>query len=304
MMAGRILPEKPLVGKVTNHHTVITPEGDEIALPPDYQSGAERESAPPPCSWSGYDPPDCSGNTGAFRRVYNPNFVSGGDGYVTTYDNSLTLPPNIGEDEGGDTGYDYIEGWPASGPDETLGSNSEGGIYFVPACLTGTGPCADDGGVHNAYYRAYVAEPGGEYYYGTHHFTPGDTMLIDVSAGDSTSGNANHIGVIVYDTSCPTTENCNDLFLLADYGWTGPCCIMARMTTIAQDGGDNFTSGEEYGPQQWYSADLGGGTNPYGYQCWPKDESRVIVDFDSETQETDTIDLHTGTAGPSCPPSP
>ena len=83
-------------------------------------------------------------------------------------------------------------------------------------------------------------------------------------------------------------------------GWVESCCIIARMSAIAQESND-FTNSDDFGPAVWSSVVQGVGSEggnpddppfvPAGYQDWPNDTTRILVDFTDADDETDTIDL-------------
>ncbi len=252
---GRIsIHHKSYSPRLTDHHTMILADGSEVALPPDFGDGlADRfsmrlaGSTDPACGWTGNNPPPCSDNTGAFRRVYGGPGLSGANATIVggTFEN----PSNST-----DQGYIYIEGWHA--PSTT---NSEAGVFL------------NQGG-----YYFYTSTPQtGLQVVNSPHFPVGDTMQLFVASGNAGKG---FIAVTLWDSSCGKLgdPNCT---IEADpdaNGWLGNCCIFGRMSTIAQQG-DDFTDGSEFGPSVWSDVQQSTGTTgpvnfvPAGYQRYPKD---------------------------------
>jgi len=260
---------------ITDHRTMILADGSEVALPPDYgDSLAGRSnlrlmgSTVPACGWSGNNPPPCSDNTGAFRRVYSGPGLSGADATIVggTIENPNGAP---------DQGYIYIEGW--TSPNTT---DSEAGIFLNQA----------------GYYFYYSTPQTGMKVVSSPHFPVGDTMQLFVSSGSKCC----FIAVTLWDSTCGKLgdPNCTIEVDPNANGWVGNCCIMARMSTIGQRDGDDFTDGTEFGPSVWSGVQQSTGTTgpvkfvPAGYQRYPKDTSKVIVQFQDADDETDTIDLH------------
>lgn len=297
LVSGRIRPKSNgIAGRVTNHHTVIGPDGSEIPLPPDFPSKLISNMS---CSWVGTTPPNCD-NNGAFRRVYSLPYGGAGSANIVGSNSTLTMPPNSGLKSGADTGYIYFEGWP--GPRTT---NSEAGLVFYPACAIAV--CLPY--AVYPHYVAYLAIPkkgGTEYYFGTNYYSPGDYMALYISpvTGTCIYSGKDCIAVTVQDLTCGSANDpaCIDKFVKVDSGWYNRCCILARMTTIAQNGGNDFTNNEAFGPADWSNAYMNGGTaNPAGTQCWPNDSTKVIVQWYGEIQENDFIYLHSGSGGGPCP---
>jgi hypothetical protein len=130
---------------------------------------------------------------------------------------------------------------------------------------------------------------------GTNFYNPGDSM--EVAVASAGSGETAALYVVVEDL----TTSAYDSFgppQTDSAGWTGNCCVMARMTTIAQSG-DNFGDGNLFGPIDWTEEDLDSGS--YGTQCYPNNANIIEVSgfSDDPWQETDTIDL-SGASGGSC----
>jgi hypothetical protein len=259
-----------------------TPSGDGGVLVP---------AASTTCSitkWSGSAPPPCD-TTGPFRRAYSPGAYSGMSAYIQ-------LPStNSGMPKGSTTvvGYVYVEAWPGVNT-----SNSEYGLQYSAT---------------NNWYTQYIKSDGhGDTNANTKakSFRPGDKFVIEVqelsyAAGMCTSPPCFGGEVIDSNPTCESSGfDCYDSWVInSDPAYVINCCFWARMTSIAQSAGNNFTDGFEFKNIAWSGAELGkypgqiglplkfsSWTNG-GAQDWPNDTTRIIVSSYSVTSETDSIDL-------------
>jgi hypothetical protein len=272
LLAGRLPPDPDVYHpKITKHHTMILRDGTEAVLPNDmwssFPASGSACATPPP--WKGKVPPDKDGD-GPFRRVYSTPGWVGAQGIVVGDGGSF---------QSSETGYAYISGWPGVGSP----NNSEVGVQY-------------NTGKQN--YSFYEAVPG-QFVVGTTRWPPGDTLQIFIAADWSGSGScaSGCVAGTVYDLTCSPSGKCYDAANLPSNGWdSSNCCLFSRMTTIAQRQCNDFTDGSMFGPVAWSATYMAPGSGtPFataGYQRWPKDKTKIIVDFVNPQTETDSIDLH------------
>ena len=270
--------------RLTRHHTMILADGKEVALPPGFKERATSSvstnpssvivpNASPTCTpqWVGNTPPSCDSN-GPFRSVYSAPGLTGVGATI--------IGSNFSNPSGdADSGYIYFEGWP--GPNQ---QSSEVGIFL------------SDGA-----YFFYTSTPStGMEVTETPSFPVGDTMLLLLGGGTCSTGTGTCLAAILEDLTCGNLPQCEILADVPATGWVESCCIIARMSAIAQESND-FTNSDDFGPSVWSSVVQGVGSEggnpddppfvPAGYQDWPNDTTRIVVDFTDADDETDTIDL-------------
>jgi len=247
-------------------------------------------SLPP---WNGIGPPPYCDNNGAFRRAYSNNSgyfgVAGNIGLPTVGPSPLP-PPNVQSQP-----YVFYEAWPLTQPI----AQAEVGLIYSSA--------------HNN-YTPYISTPDA-YWADTNRFTAGQVVSVAVWAGMlcCLAGNLTPamemyiIGSTTSNPGYPTFDCCgpNPPAAASNYGATN-CCIWARMTAIAQAKQNAFEDGMIFGPVSWQlqtvcNYPVGCYRPVYpdfywplgGYQSWPNDPSKIIVNFIDSGDESVTINLHT-----------
>jgi hypothetical protein len=242
-------------------------------------------------AWSsnvtGMAPPACD-STGAFRRAYSTNRALG-EGDATVYVPSQTgMPSPPGYDD--DTGYIYIELWPTN----NLSDPSEGGLVYDAGYDRLNLYTSDsvDGfliGKVNFQTNTYV---GFDSYVGV-EWNAGEDMKWTCTGIETEAGDSTHT---LYDSHATTPCPAGFELSLPNSVW------VARMTTIGEKHGNHFEDGSDFKGIQWIGAgdeyydDVLGDLAPWdqfnGFQKWPNDSTKIIVNYVDQQDETVEINFH------------
>jgi hypothetical protein len=209
----------------------------------------------------------------------------------------------------GDAGFIYFEGWPLankSAPSEVGFQYSAVNDWYTP------------------YYRTSSPKAYG---YATYtldnyvHYKAGQTVTFALGAYTISGKPYLHVailGTVAGKGTCTVAGGTTQTSLCLAHGhfpdqnWTDSgCCIMGRMTTIAQTPAAFFYDGAKFGPITWSGAELAKtaptpapgstilpitGNQPAwaggGSQNWPPLENKIIVTNESITGESDTLDMY------------
>jgi hypothetical protein len=247
-------------------------------------------------------PPNCTG-TGELRRVFSTCCKSGMDADILLPSDTTTMPHGPNQLDAIE-GFIYEEGWPASGPGQPGGNNSEGGLEYS-ALQT------------HDYYNLYLAS---NYYRATSidgyivhgtmvnfHIdttTSGKvTLPKTIPKGDPTtcSGGCVKGGYALVGGSCPMGDLCMTTQRMAATYWSGNCCYFSTVTSIARNTPYIFTSpsGYTFGPVPWSGLHTHTTAGPDasfafgGLQSYPNSTRYVkATSINSTTHaETDTVFL-------------
>lgn len=222
---------------------------------------------------AGYVPPQYPG-TGPYRRVYSDTGAS----YLSV---SVFLPgsPQVSM-SGSDTAYVYVGGWGASGAGAV-----DAGFQYSPTFNN---------------WSLFAAGVGvGRVNYGSSSTRMAANQTVQLSFAVTQSGTNVNLTVQATGTQINGAGLVTQSLSLANVaGWSpGGQNTLKRMTSIAQAGGDNFTSGSWISGVAWSNAVIGlnaasastwtGG----GVQNYPTSPAVVSVNYVNAANETDAISL-------------
>lgn len=222
---------------------------------------------------AGYVPPPFPG-TGPYRRVYSDTGAS----YLSV---SVFLPGAAQVSmNGSDTAYVYVGGWGANGAGAV-----DAGFQYSPTFNN---------------WALFAAGVGvGRINYGTSATRMAANQTVRLSFGVTQAGTNVNLTVQATGTQINGAGLVTQSLTLANVaGWSvGGQHTLKRMTSIAQVGGDNFTSGSRISGVAWTNAVIGldaasattwtGG----GAQNYPVSPAVVSVNFIDAANETDAISL-------------
>ena len=222
---------------------------------------------------AGYVPPQFPG-TGPYRRVYSDTGAS----YLSV---SVFLPgsPQVSM-SGSDTAYVYVGGWGAGGAGAV-----DAGFQYSPTFNN---------------WSLFAAGVGvGRVNYGSSSTRMAANQTVQLSFAVTQSGTNVNLTVQATGTQINGAGLVTQSVSLANVaGWSpGGQNTLKRMTSIAQAGGDNFTSGSRISGVAWSNAVIGldaasastwtGG----GAQNYPTSPAVVSVSYVNAANETDAISL-------------
>lgn len=222
---------------------------------------------------AGYVPPQFPG-TGPYRRVYSDTGAS----YLSV---SVFLPgsPQVSM-SGSDTAYVYVGGWGAGGAGAV-----DAGFQYSPTFNN---------------WSLFAAGVGvGRINYGSSSTRMAANQTVRLSFAVTQSGTNVNLTVQATGTQINGAGLVTQSLSLANVsGWSpGGQNTLKRMTSIAQAGGDNFTSGSWINGVAWSNAVIGldatsattwtGG----GVQNYPTIPAVVTVNYVNAANETDAISL-------------
>ena len=222
---------------------------------------------------AGYVPPQFPG-TGPYRRVYSDTGAS----YLSV---SVFLPGSAQVSmSGSDTAYVYVGGWGASGAGAV-----DAGFQYSPTFNN---------------WSLFAAGVGvGRVNYGSSSTRMAANQAVQLSFAVTRSGTTVNLTVQATGTQINGAGRVTQSLTLANVaGWSpGGQNTLKRMTSIAQVGGDNFTSGSRISGVAWTNAVIGldaasattwtGG----GFQNYPTSPAVVSVNYVNAANETDAISL-------------
>jgi len=222
---------------------------------------------------AGYVPPAFPG-TGPYRRVYSDTGAS----YLSV---SVFLPGSTQVAmSGSDTAYVYVGGWGANGAGAV-----DAGFQYSPTFNN---------------WSLFAAGVGvGRINYGTSSTRMAANQTVRLSFAVTQAGTNVNLTVQATGTQINGAGLVTQSLALANVaGWTpGGQNTLKRMTSIAQVGGDNFTSGSRISGVAWTNAVIGldaasattwtGG----GAQDYPIAPAVVSVNYLNAANETDAISL-------------
>lgn len=222
---------------------------------------------------AGYIPPEFPG-TGPYRRVYSDTGAS----YLSV---SVFLPGSAQVSmSGSDTAYVYVGGWGASGAGAV-----DAGFQYSPTFNN---------------WSLFAAGVGvGRVNYGSSSTRMAANQTVQLSFAVTQSGTNVNLTVQATGTQINGAGLVTQSVSLANVaGWSpGGQNTLKRMTSIAQAGGDNFTSGSRISGVAWTNAVIGlnaasastwaGG----GAQNYPTSPAVVSVSYVNAANETDAISL-------------
>jgi len=222
---------------------------------------------------AGYVPPQYPG-TGPYRRVYSETGAS----YLSV---SVFLPgsPRVSM-SGSDTAYVYVGGWGASGAGAV-----DAGFQYSPTFNN---------------WSLFAAGVGvGRVNYGSSSTRMAANQTVQLSFGVTQSGTNVNLTVQATGTQINGAGLVTQSLSLANVaGWSpGGQNTLKRMTSIAQAGGDNFTSGSWISGVVWSNAVIGldaASASPWtggGVQNYPTSPAVVSVTYVNAANETDAISL-------------
>ena len=222
---------------------------------------------------AGYVPPAFPG-TGPYRRVYSDTGAS----YLSV---SVFLPGSSQVAmSGSDTAYVYVGGWGASGAGAV-----DAGFQYSPTFNN---------------WSLFAAGVGvGRINYGTSATRMAANQTVLLSFAVTQSGTNVNLTVQATGTQINGAGLVTQSLALSNVaGWSpGGQNTLKRMTSIAQSGGDNFTSGSRIAGVAWTNAVIGldaasavawtGG----GAQSYPTTPGVVSVQYTNAANEIDAINL-------------
>ncbi|MFM7206643.1 MAG: hypothetical protein ACKO4T_08250 [Planctomycetaceae bacterium] len=226
-----------------------------------------------PHACGGYVPPTFTG-TGPYRRVYSATGAS----YLSV---SVFLPGSSQVTmSGSDTAYVYVGGWGANGAGAV-----DAGFQYSPTFNN---------------WSLFAAGVGvGRVNYGTSATRMAANQTVQLSFAVTQSGTNVTLTVQATGTQINNAGLVTQSVALANVaGWSpGGQNTLKRMTSIAQVGGDNFTSGSRIAGVAWTSAVIGldaasavtwtGG----GVESYPTTPGVVSVQYTNAANEIDAINL-------------